>query len=202
MNKYFLHNYLPLTAITIIVLLAACGKKEVCVEGKVVTYGTEEPIPDAKVWLYGEEVTGFGEPTFSTFIDTLFTDGSGVFATEIADQFTQYSIKKVKKEGFYDSSNERRFFKDEAQDIKFVLDPYAWLRITAENTDEIPGLGIDIWSNYFNNHSITEDYDVIHPVYGNRDIYINYFHPSIGSPVIRDTIYCPALDTMETHIEY
>lgn len=106
-----------------------CRKAEnsTIIKGRVVAYGTNEPIAGARIYLlcYSGQIFG---PTSSSFVDSLVTDDNGAFFAEFAQGELCGSIYlSAFKEGYH--------FKRDidivtgVNDLEIILDPFAWLKV-------------------------------------------------------------------------
>ena len=132
-NKFFLF-LLPLLAAA---WLSSCHNdpNKTVIQGHITEYGTNVPIPGARVylWCYSGEIFG---PTGSSFIDSLVTDESGAFHAEYLDRDLCGGVYLSSfKEGFFYRSDID--IHTGLNDLEVVLDPEAWLKLVT-----IPDLGI------------------------------------------------------------
>lgn len=132
-NKFFLF-LLPLLATA---WLSSCHNdpNKTVIQGHITEYGTNAPIPGARVylWCYSGEIFG---PTGSSFIDSLVTDVSGAFHAEYLDRDLCGGVYlSAFKEGFFYRSDID--IHTGLNDLEVVLDPEAWLKLVT-----IPDLGI------------------------------------------------------------
>jgi len=188
------------------VLITSCGINRNDISGRVTEFGSNNPVEGAKLTLFGEENGGFGSDNIKFFIDSLFTDANGEFYYEDPDQATMYSIGSITKENYWDDTNGRFWLEGDGRDLDIVLDPFAWLRITAENVEDIDGESIKIFGNSFvgsNNVSSNELFDMNFKLKGNNEIVIAYlYNDSQIDTTIIDSIFCKAFDTSSYHINF
>ena len=130
-------------SIAIILIVSSCDNGSALlpytiIEGKVLEYGTEEPIENAEVVLYEETSSG----TFSTSdvpIDTILTDATGSYSFQYngrgqtgvkAFHDTYFPISRVPYENIY-------YKQRNVENI--ILDPYALLELHIKNVNPFDG---------------------------------------------------------------
>ena len=135
----------PIFILTIVVILSvsSCDNGSdllpyTIIEGKVLEYGTEEPIENAQVVLYEQTSSG----TFSTSdlpIDTILTDATGSYSFQYngrgqtgvkAFHDTYFPISRVPYENIY-------YKQRNVENI--ILDPYALLELHIKNVNPFDG---------------------------------------------------------------
>ena len=172
------------------------------ITGRVLAYGTNEPVAGAIVRaLECTGVDSFTDPCIFRTVATDTTDAEGRYefdaknALLVSATKDNYSSRNA-EETVDGGSGERK--------IDIVIQPYAWLNITLTNKSDFPYVSYSTNSNY--NAIIPKDslYSYSYKVLGNdrEKIYIKVSDISGKYKEIYDTIYCPGLDTTFHHITY
>ena len=201
-NKYFLLMLLSLAAAG----LSYCHKdpNKTVIQGNITEYGTNAPIPGARIylWCYNGEIFG---PTGSSFIDSLVTDASGAFHTEYLDRDLCGGIYlSAFKEGFFYRSDID--IHSGVNDLEVVLDPEAWLKVVTVPGMDMGGIsfsgtftGAAGWSTYPNEGTQIYFFSTL----GNRIKYIDWAYWSNPNATFKtDSIYLPGHDTTTYTIHY
>ncbi|MDX1910429.1 MAG: carboxypeptidase-like regulatory domain-containing protein [Saprospiraceae bacterium] len=183
-----------------------CRKAEnsTIIKGRVVAYGTNEPIAGARIYLlcYSGQIFG---PTSSSFVDSLVTDDNGAFFAEFAQGELCGSIYlSAFKEGYH--------FKRDidivtgVNDLEVVLDPEAWLKIRCMANQGQTSVSFQVL-NYANSISNFMSSDTTFSylsgvsIYGNRWQRIGW-KTSPNQVYHQDSIFITGLDTTIYTIQY
>ena len=206
----------PIFILTIVVILSvsSCDNGSdllpyTIIEGKVLEYGTEEPIENAQVVLYEQTSSG----TFSTSdlpIDTILTDATGSYSFQYngrgqtgvkAFHDTYFPISRVPYENIY-------YKQRNVENI--ILDPYALLELHVKNVNPFDGndnvrysayweWGASIQDNFGTNVDLVE----AHLARGNRHIKIFWNVTKDGIMTANeDSIYCKGHENITYEIFY
>jgi hypothetical protein len=201
-NKFFLF-LLPLLAAA---WLSSCHNdpNKTVIQGHITEYGTNAPIPGARVylWCYSGEIFG---PTGSSFIDSLVTDISGAFHAEYLDRDLCGGVYlSAFKEGFFYRSDID--IHTGLNDLEVVLDPEAWLNL--RTVPDQGGNSIVVGgSNFYGGsgfyvYSIDGDTSFIFKTKGNEIKYIRWYSGSGYTENHQDSIFLPGLQTTNYTIHY
>ena len=205
----------PIFILTIVVILSvsSCDNGSdllpyTIIEGKVLEYGTEEPIENAQVVLYEQTSSG----TFSTSdlpIDTILTDATGSYSFQYngrgqtgvkAFHDTYFPISRVPYENIY-------YKQRNVENI--ILDPYALLELHIKNVNPFDGndnLRYDgAWSGGApqDNLGVNIDFFDTKLVRGNRGVSLVWrVIKNENTTTHRDTVYCKGHETTQYEIFY
>ena len=181
-------------AATLVHLSCAKEPAKTTLSGRVIEYGTAEPVPDAQVFVISQEVDPFG-PSVSVIADSFRTAADGTFHREyLNDDLSGGEYVSVYKPGFrYEKDLP---FHNGENNLEVVLRPYAWLKLKT-----VPDLGesyidVDVEIGYWLTYdSVTGDTTRIFEILGNRYVNIRWIPYSNTSILYKDSIYCPGGDT-------
>ncbi|MBK7233869.1 MAG: hypothetical protein IPH93_16805 [Saprospiraceae bacterium] len=182
------------------------------VSGQVIEYGSNKPIPGAKVILQEGYISGslLSGRTVWTAIDTFVADNDGKYQFEFfhkvddSDRKELYAYKVYIEKDQYFPSLEKRAHKGMwTKNLNFVLDPYAWIKVHVKNVysfDEKDYIWIGGGSNYYGKSVDTSE---IQLEFGNRMSKLVWFvgHNKIETR-FEDSIYVIARDTVPYEINY
>ena len=100
-------------------------------EGRVLEYGTEKPVPGARILLQDSEGEILG-PVSYFIIDSATTDNQGRFSFRTKNNVAGMRAV-VTKDNYF-----RTFaYKSTATNFNIIIDPHAWLRVKVEKEGEI-----------------------------------------------------------------
>jgi len=191
--------------------ILSCAKDKIgttrYVEGKVLEYGTEKPVANARVVLL--EARGeFLGPSYKVIVDSTFTDEKGYY---------RFQYIKYPGSNFVSASSDQ-YFKSEDYFVldqkksktDIYLDPHAWLKVKVEKEGEIvPGDGFTMETfDYCDPRSIRLDrgeFYCLCKLRGNRSHDLNYYRlPGGGQLYGRESLsaYLPGHDTTEYVIQF
>ncbi len=170
-------NISTLFSLLILLCLFSCGKERcngVCVEGVVTDFGNGMPIENVLISIYEKG---------AQLLDTVRTDENGIY-TACVDDIGSLSLYRaeIEKDGYWEHHG-AEFFESFAQEQEHELRAEAWVRITAENIDSIPGNLIGLWASTIQGHSIgVPNYNEKYKIIGNGNYIINYTEQSTLIP--------------------
>ncbi len=198
MKKYFV------LLIPLIFLLVQCRKDdlgdETLVEGTVLEYGTNKPVPNVPVKI--RSITGevFGSQRYTYTGDSTRTDSKGKYSIRFKHiDKTIYDAVWIEKR--YTGDNGAILETGKRNKYDFTLNPPAWVKIRVIN--EINATHNDtIWlsDKTFSGQFVNETYN--QEVLGNRNKIIYWWTNKRGFNSYKDSIYCPAFDTVAYTIRY
>jgi hypothetical protein len=181
------------------------------VSGRVVTYGTKTPVPDATIYVLGYKGELFG-PQIYFITDSVKTDANGKYTFKTNEgRFLKIVKKDYFKMNIDDyavidvSPIETRNTTVAQPDI--VIDPVGWLKIRVKNVKpeaDNDNIGFSNYSCAPNEiYGKLVDAVTICPQRGNRKNNIIYFVNKHGISVFhQDSIYIKGLDTTYYSINY
>jgi hypothetical protein len=135
MKKYFF------VLVSFSFLMVQCRKDAnnyIKVSGKVLEFGTNKPIANAKVGIYSEGGAFLGT-TWSNLVDTTRTDANGFYSIEkqgIDNGSSFYVSAAANKYYTYDPTK----YVATGQDVMnndIVLDPFAWIKVHVKNVNPL-----------------------------------------------------------------
>jgi hypothetical protein len=133
MKKYFF------VLVSFSFLMVQCRKESnnyIKVSGKVLEFGSNKPIANAKVGIYSEGGAFLGS-TWSNLVDTTRTDANGFYSIEkqgIDNGSSFYVSAAANKYYTFDPTK----YLATGQDVTnndIVLDPFAWIKIHVKNVN-------------------------------------------------------------------
>ncbi|MBK7233867.1 MAG: hypothetical protein IPH93_16795 [Saprospiraceae bacterium] len=185
------------------------------VEGQVIEYGSNKPIPGAKVILQEGYISGslLSGRTVWTAIDTFVADNDGKYQFEFFHKEDDFDRKElyayevyIEKDQYFPSLEKRAHKEMWTKNLNFVLDPFAWIKVHIKNVNPFD----DRDYLFTSSHGGGGDYrgkniDNIefHINRGNRkvELYWNVKKNSIFKE-FSDSLYLPAHDTVPYEINY
>ena len=180
-------------AATLVHLSCAKEPAKTTLSGRVIEYGTAEPVPDAQVFVISQEGDPFG-PSVSVIADSFRTAADGTFHREyLNDDLSGGEYVSVYKPGFrYEKDLP---FHNGENNLEVVLRPYAWLKLipVADQGEtlisvNISEVGYGLMIGQFS------DTVRVFEILGNKDVTIRW-GPWGGTEKIEEVIYCPGGDT-------
>lgn len=199
MKKYFV------LLIPLIFLLVQCRKDdlgdETLVEGTVLEYGTNKPVPNVPVKI--RSITGevFGSQRYTYTGDSTRTDSKGKYSIRFKHiDKTIYDAVWIEKR--YTGDNGAILETGKRNKYDFTLNPPAWIRFQLQNVI-LPNSrdSLYFWGETFVGQN--PNTEVKREVRGNR--YESFVWLVIKGGSIKsykDSIYCPAFDTVAYTIKY
>lgn len=197
---------LPLGVLAWLALLPACNKSEErlsIVHGRIIEYGTGVPIVSARVYVFCQEGTVFGQTSF-TLVDSILTDADGNFYREYAKgELCGSSSFLPYKEGYFKGTE--LYYTTDNKFFTVVLDPVSWFKVIT-----IPDVigdriyftgtftGASGWDTWKGDGTKTWLFETR----GNRDTRIGWDYYGGGVNSHRDTVYLLGHDTTTYTIHY
>lgn len=181
-------------AATLVHLSCAKEPAKTTLSGRVIEYGTAEPVPDAQVFVISQEGDPFG-PSVSVIADSFRTAADGTFHREyLNDDLSGGEYVSVYKPGFrYEKDLP---FHNGENNLEVVLQPYAWLKLRTvpDQAESTIGVSIDAFGYPFFIYSFEGDSSRVFEILGNQDVMITWFtyQPTQEHSY---SIYCPGGDT-------
>lgn len=198
-------------SLSLLLFLGSCGKQDftTTISGQVLEFGSNIPIENATVYVYGGEADGnFSNPgLFLETIDSAITDINGFYQFSFdSESYPTLRMDALHQNYFPIAHWTQNIFSTKNNDIDIILDPHAWLELTIKNiapTDNFDVIYVGNTSGFRNiNDMYGSDIDttVIGLVKGNDpDLKVIWFANSEG---FNEKKYCPALDTTRFEILY
>jgi hypothetical protein len=206
MKKYFF------VLVSFSFLMVQCRKETnnfIKVSGKVLEFGTNKPIANAKVGIYSEGGAFLGT-TWSNLVDTTRTDANGFYSIEkqgIDNGSSFYVSAAANKYYTFDPTK----YVATGQDVMnndIVLDPFAWIKVHVKNVNPFDendkiglGNGIGTLQIFYLGKNIELNH--VNKLKGNSPITIDWSVTKNGIlKEFRDTIKISAQDTLKYEILY
>ena len=202
-----------LTAAILIILTSFSCRKDTPmtdVSGTIKAYGTESPIPNARVYLTDcISLGGLGGVDCGVTKDSTLSDTNGNYEFNFQADDGHFYWINVEAEGYYKGSSTTNVLEDRTSNLDVTLDPEAWLKLHIKNINPVDesdfirfscGLTEEDWTN-----EQGSNIDTIHTWYGrgNKEGELIWKTTKNGvTEEFRDTIYIPAHDTLEYEIFY
>jgi hypothetical protein len=199
MKKIFYYSLLFTLSITIF----SCTKdNKPSFSGRVLTYGSLDPVPNAMVYVVAGEGVGLFEPPIEWIADSILTNEDGTFSIAVSGG-DYYYIHRIHKEGFFpELGNQVTTFTNgnsiSNQDI--IIDPIGTLHVIVENDPgtsanyirlNLPGIpSLDLTNNYENYIKNT----------ANR--YHYYLYTYDFNEYFKDSIFLMPFDTTQLRITF
>ncbi len=126
--------------IPLLLLLAQCHKDNkttfIKTSGKVLEFGSNKPIKNAKVGIY-EEGGEFLGSTWTKLVDTTRTDATGFYHFDIGDldKGSSFFISAVADKYYTYDPNNYLVTGQEVLNNNIVLDPFAWIKVHVKNVN-------------------------------------------------------------------
>jgi hypothetical protein len=120
-------------------LMAQCHKNDdkfIKVSGKVLEFGSNKPISNAKVGIY-EEGGAFLGTTWTKLVDTTRTDANGFYSIEKnnIDRSSSFFIAAAANKYYTYDPNNYLVTGQEVTNNNIVLDPFAWIKVHVKNVN-------------------------------------------------------------------
>ena len=132
MKKY------TLLIIPLLLLLTQCRKDNkttfIKTSGKVLEFGSNKPIKNAKVGIY-EEGGEFLGSTWTKLLDTTRTDAAGFYHFDkgTLDKGSSFFIFATARNCFSDDPNNYLITGQQITNLNIILEPYVWFDIHVKN---------------------------------------------------------------------
>ena len=205
-------KYLILLIPTLL-MLAECRKPDkttyIKTSGKVLEFGSNKPIKNAKVGIY-EEGGEFLGSTWTKLVDTTRTDATGAYHFDKGnlDKGSSFFISAVADKYYTYDPNNYLVTGQEVTNLNIVLDPFAWIKVHVKNVNPFDdndriglGNGIGTLQIFYTGTNIELNY--INKLKGNLPISIDWSVTKNGiRQEYKDTIKIPAHDTLKYEILY
>jgi hypothetical protein len=175
--------------IPLLFLLAHCQKDSkttfIKTSGKVLEFGSNKPIKNAKVGIY-EEGGEFLGSTWTHLVDTTRTDATGAYHFDKSnlDKGSSFFISAVADKYYAFDPNNYLITGQDVANLNIVLDPFAWIRVHVKNVNPFSDADSLILGNVVGNipnilvgKNIELDY--INKVFGNRDMRAGWSYSKI-----------------------
>ena len=187
-------------------LLLQCKKDgladdETLVEGTITEYGSKKPVPNVPVKI--RKITGqiFGSISYTYTGDSAVTDSKGYYCIRFKhENAATYDAVWIQKR--YTGDNGAVLDNGKRNKYDFILDAPAWIKVRITNIsgssrdtvfhggNKFAGIGTDVVPDFY-------------PYLGNRVNKIGWIISRNGQATsYRDSIYCPAFDTVNYQIKF
>ena len=177
------------------------------VKGRVLEYGTNEPVAGAKVNLLGGEWSLGG--SFGSIQDTFLTDADGYYEFTFKPKEGYIYYLDAEKEQYWDFIPTLDFSDYKENNLDIVLDPEAYLELHVKNINPFDNNDNIRYSGFWSggaaqdNLGVNIDFFDIKTVRGNRGVHIYWNVSKNGnSTFYEDTVYCKKHDMTSYEIFY
>jgi hypothetical protein len=199
--------------IPLLLLLTQCRKDNkttfIKTSGKILEFGSNKPIKNAKVGIYSEGGEFLGS-TWTKLLDTTRTDATGFyhFDKDNLDKGSSFFISAVAEKYYAFDPNNYLVTGKEVLNNNIVLDPFAWIKVHVKNVNPfndadsiLLGSVVGDLRGLYIGKNIDAIY--INKVQGNTQMSASWIviKNSIRSR-FSDTIAIPAHDTLNYEILY
>ena len=179
-------------------------EQKTTVDFRIVEYGTNQPIENARIILKQCESEFLGG-TFCIELDTVFTDAQGRFNMDIPNTPHSY-VLGISAENYFDYDDGYSIQDYQHNTGDLALYPHAWLKVHIKNVnpfDWFDEIELGWISGGFYLYGEGVDTTVIHRLGGNRNFDASWFvtKNSIWK-LYTDTLYLPGHDTTFYEILY
>ncbi|MBL7816635.1 MAG: hypothetical protein JNL70_16560 [Saprospiraceae bacterium] len=207
MNKYLV-LFVPL-----LLILAHCRKPDkttyIKTSGKVLEFGSNKPIKNAKVGIY-EEGGEFLGSTWTKLVDTTRTDANGFYHFDKGDldKGSSFFISAAADKYYTYDPNNYLITGQEVTNLNIVLDPFAWIKVHVKNVNPFDDRDSLILGNvvgHIPNILVGKNIELnyINKVFGNRDMRAGWSFSKNNNWIFKaDTLNIPAHDTLNYEILY
>lgn len=186
------------------IALHSCEKdKSSTYRGRILSYGTLQPVADAMVYIIAGNKVGLFEPVQEWVLDSVKTDTDGRFRI-LATEGDYHRIGKIRKEGYYpDLTGQVTSLVTGGPQANrdYIIDPKGVMHVLIENDPNVEGEVIEIKlptkGSYVGTFTNREE---IYYVRGDR--YHVYYYQIDSRPSVRDSIFCVPFDTTYLHIKF
>jgi len=179
------------------------------IEGYILEYGSDKPLPNVKIYMSGLVNTTIGEPETWILVDSVLTDVNGYVNYEY--NHNQVSIDRCTYQvpSKYYTVMSHAINAGTRNDISRFVDPFAWINIHLDNSDlgafydqlSISGG----WGGGSNNDMFYGfiDTTITRMVRGNKDTELRWRLERNNEVTITDSlIFIPAHDTISVEIQF
>ncbi len=199
--------------IPLVLLLTRCRKDDkttfIKTSGKVLEFGSNKPIKNAKVGIY-EEGGEFLGSTWTKLVDTTRTDATGFYHFDIGDldKGSSFFISAAADKYYTYDPNNYLVTKQEVLNNDIVLDPFAWIKVHVKNVSPFDDRDSLILGNVVGTIPSIQvgkkiELNFINKVTGNRNMQADWAVRKNGiGRVYLDTIKINAHDTLNYEILY
>ncbi len=199
--------------IPMLLMLAECRKPDkttyIKTSGKVLEFGSNKPIKNAKVGIY-EEGGAFLGSTWTKLVDTTRTDANGFYHFDKGnlDKGSSFFISAFADKYYTYDPNNYLVTGQEVTNLNIVLDPFAWIKVHVKNVNPFNDRDSILLGNVVGTIPMT---------HVGRNVELNYINKVQGNLAIRatwtvakngrgqsfvDTIIILAHDTLNYEILY
>jgi hypothetical protein len=193
-------------------LMAQCRKASnnyIKVSGKVLEFGSNKPIANAKVAIYSEDGAFLGS-TWTNLVDSTRTDANGFYSMEKSDIDKGSSFYVAAAANKYYTFDPTKYIVT-GQDVTnndIVLDPFAWIKVRVKNVNPFDDNDRIILGNVVGDITMIHngrmvELNYVNKVFGNRDMLAGWSvrKNGVGKSYL-DTIKIAAHDTLKYEILY
>ena len=139
-NIYILSRFI--IAFMGISLLSGCFLDDhLTYKGRILSYGTLEPVSGAVVSIIAGKTVGVLEPAQEWVIDSAKTDASGRFKISVSEG-DYHRIGKIRKEGYFSDLPGQvtsLFSSGALSNQDYIIDPMGILNVVIENDSNVEG---------------------------------------------------------------
>jgi hypothetical protein len=184
---------LAILSITTVVACNSDNEGKLSISGKVLEYGTDNPIENAKLYIIGGQPNGGLGGSTEFFVDTIFTDVDGDFTLNNAeaDDAAYYSITRVTKDDYFEHTEDIPIHGNYEE---IMLDPFAWLEINTVNDPTITGDFCSVGAYFISGVTMQGEFNNTYKLKGARYVRLSIKKDPLGSAQI-DSIFLSPLDT-------
>ncbi len=199
--------------IPLLLLLSQCRKDDkttyIKTSGKVLEFGSNKPIKNAKVGIY-EEGGEFLGSTWTKLVDTTRTDATGFYHFDIGDldKGSSFFISAAADKYYTYDPNNYLVTKQEVLNNDIVLDPFAWIKVHVKNVNPFDDNDRIILGNGIsplNSIQIGKNINLLYTnkLLGNREFETGWSVTKNGvNTQYKDILKIPAHDTLNYEILY
>jgi hypothetical protein len=173
---------------------------ETLVEGTITEYGSKKPVPNVPVKIRKVSGAVFGSTSYSYTGDSAVTDSKGYYSIRFKHVNATYDAVWIQKR--YTGDNGAVLDNGKRNRYDFILDAPAWIKVRITNTSGSTRDTVFYSSTYYTGIGT----DVVPTFYsrlGNRFNKLGWIVTKNGQDFsYRDSIYCPAFDTVNYQIKF
>jgi hypothetical protein len=193
-------------------LMAQCRKASnnyIKVSGKVLEFGSNKPIANAKVAIYSEDGAFLGS-TWTNLVDSTHTDANGFYSMEKSniDQGSSFYVAAAANKYYTFDPTKYIVTGQDVTNNDIVLDPFAWIKVHVKNVNPFNDRDSLLLGNVVGTIPMTHvgkniELNYINKVRGNLRMEVQW---SVGKNSIwkflTDNVTIPAHDTLKYEILY
>ena len=199
--------------VPLLFLMAQCQKDStityIKVSGKVLEFGSNKPVKNAKVGIY-EEGGAFLGSTWTKLVDTTRTDANGVYRLEKdnLDKGSSFFISVVADKYYAYDPNSYLATGRNVTNNNIVLDPFAWISMHVKNVNPFDDRDSILLGDVVGTIPMTHvgrniELTYINKVFGNVKMEAQWSFGKNGIWKFKtDTVYITAHDTLNYEILY